>query len=86
MVILVMSVMVTEEDWDHQDEQHGGHGEGHTLVMMTSWGSQKSLSLSSGHLRIRMSSTSAELQAHAARSYRYNIITELLQSSVQSSL
>ena len=84
MVILVMSVMVTEEDWDHQYEHRvqGGHGEGHTVVMITSWGSQNSLSLSSGHLRIRVSSTSAELQAHAARSHRYNIITELLQSSV----
>ena len=80
----VRSVMVTEEDWDHQDEQrvHGGHGEGHSVVMMTSWGSQNSLSLASGHLRMRMSSTSAELQAHAARSHRYNIISELLQSSV----
>ena len=44
--------MVSEDTWGHQGEEQkqGGHDAGYNVVMVTSWGSQNSVSSSSGHL------------------------------------
>ena len=54
--------MVGQEAGEHQAEDQGGHHGQDDIMGITN-------SVSSGHLQIGMSSSSAELQSHAARSH-----------------